>query len=134
VPQLEASLGGRIPFPADFALKLALTALTVAPGFKGGEVTPLFSAGALLGASLAPALGMDPSTLAAVGLVALFAAAAQTPLAATVMGVELFGPSLAWPVALACAVGCLLPERWGLYGPPSEDRAPAKAKPAPEAA
>jgi H+/Cl- antiporter ClcA len=113
--QLEASLSGVVPPLADFALKLGLTALTVGAGFKGGEVTPLFASGALLGATLAPHLGLDTQALAAVGWVALFGAAAHTPLAATVMGVELFGLPMAWPVALACAVASLVPGRWSLY-------------------
>ncbi len=117
--QLEASLAGAVPPSADFALKLALTALTVGAGFKGGEVTPLFAAGALLGATLAPRLGVETGTLAAVGLVTLFGAAARTPLAAAMLGVELFGLPLAWPFALACAVASLVPGRWSLYALPA---------------
>src|SRR5690606_37913636 len=33
----------------DFFIKIALTALTLSAGFKGGEVTPLFFIGATLG-------------------------------------------------------------------------------------
>ncbi|CAN5405167.1 voltage-gated chloride channel family protein [soil metagenome] len=74
-----------------FAAKLALTALTLGVGFKGGEVTPLFVIGATLGVTLAGPLNLSPDFLAALGFVAVFAAAANTPLACVVMSVELFG-------------------------------------------
>ena len=72
---------------------LARAALTLGVGFKGGEVTPLFVIGATLGATLAAPLGLPPDFLAALGFVAVFAAAANTPLACVVMGGELFGTS-----------------------------------------
>ncbi|MFT4040480.1 MAG: chloride channel protein [Thermomicrobiales bacterium] len=60
-------------------------------GFKGGEVTPLFVIGATLGVTLSGPLGMPADTLAALGFVAVFAAAANTPIACVVMGAEIFG-------------------------------------------
>jgi CBS domain-containing protein len=65
--------------------------LTVGSGFKGGEITPLFIMGATLGYVLAPLLGVPPQLLAAIGFVAVFAGASNTPLASAIMGVELFG-------------------------------------------
>jgi H+/Cl- antiporter ClcA len=73
--------------------KLAFTALTVGSGFKGGEVTPLFFIGAALGNMLSGVLGLPVSYLAALGFTAVFAAAARTPLACTIMAVELFAPA-----------------------------------------
>ena len=52
-------------------------------GFKGGEVTPLFYIGATLGNALAPLLQVPFALLAAVGFVAVFAGAGNTPLAST---------------------------------------------------
>lgn len=78
-----------VPTPA-FLAKLGLTALTLGVGFKGGEVTPLFVIGATLGVSLAAPLSLPPSFLAALGFVAVFAAAANTPFACVAMGAELF--------------------------------------------
>lgn len=71
--------------------KIIFTVVTLAAGFKGGEVTPLFFIGAMLGNVLAPLVGLPTNVLAAVGFVAVFAGATNTPLACTLMGVELFG-------------------------------------------
>lgn len=86
----EAFHGGDIPTFA-FLWKLILTAVTLGVGFKGGEVTPLFVIGATLGVTLAGPLGLPADTLAALGFVAVFAAAANTPLACVIMGIEIFG-------------------------------------------
>lgn len=88
-----------------FALKTAFTALTLGSGFYGGEVTPLFVVGATLGATMGHVLGAPIPLLAAAGLVAVFAGASNTPIACTVLGIELFGwhPALALVFAIACA-------------------------------
>jgi H+/Cl- antiporter ClcA len=64
-----------------FAWKILFTALTLGSGFKGGEVTPLFFIGAALGCTLGRLLGVPTDFMAALGFVAVFAAAANTPLA-----------------------------------------------------
>lgn len=89
LPLLADAFTGDVPTFAFF-FKLVLTALTLGVGFKGGEVTPLFVIGATLGATLAGPLGLPVDFLAALGFVAVFAAAANTPLACVVMGAELF--------------------------------------------
>lgn len=104
--------GGTVPSLA-FALKLALTAWCLGWGFKGGEVTPLFVSGALLGAAAAPWLGLPGAFLAAVGFVTLFGAASHTPLTSLLLGVELFGAPFAAPILV---VGALA---YGLVGPKS---------------
>lgn len=73
--------------------KLLFTALTAGSGFKGGEVTPLFFIGAALGNALANPLGLPASHLAALGSVSVFAAAARSPLACTIMAIEIFVPN-----------------------------------------
>ena len=104
------------PLPAwDFAGKLAFTAASIGSGFKGGEVTPLFFIGATLGNALAPLLQLPFDLLAAVGLVAVFAGAANTPLACTLMAVELFGAALGVPAAIACAASYLCSGPLGIY-------------------
>ncbi|MFO0905120.1 MAG: voltage-gated chloride channel family protein [Pirellulales bacterium] len=72
--------------------KLAFTALTVGSGFKGGEVTPLFFIGAALGNTLGVMLGAPVDLMAGLGFVAVFAGATNTPLACTLMAIELFAP------------------------------------------
>jgi H+/Cl- antiporter ClcA len=104
--------------------KLAFTALTVGSGFKGGEVTPLFFIGAALGNMLSGVLGLPVSYLAALGFTAVFAAAARTPLACTIMAVELFAPAnpgllstnFLVAVALCAFLAARFSGRHGLYG------------------
>ena len=88
--------------PWDFAAKLAMTVLSLGSGFKGGEVTPLFYIGATLGNALAPVVDLPLGLMAALGFVAVFAGAANTPLACTLMAMELFG----WQIGAFAAVAC----------------------------
>jgi H+/Cl- antiporter ClcA len=104
------------PLPAWDALgKLAFTVASLGTGFKGGEVTPLFYIGATLGNALAPLLHLPFPLLAGVGFVAVFAGAANTPLASTVMALELFGPAMGPYAALGCVVAYLCSGYAGIY-------------------
>jgi chloride channel protein, CIC family len=98
-----------------FAWKLLFTTVTLASGFLGGEVTPLFFIGAALGNVLARLLGLPVDLGAAVGMAALFAAAANTPLALTFMAVELVGGSVLPHVAIVATVAYLLTGHRGIY-------------------
>ena len=102
--------------PTDWAWKLALTALTLGCGFKGGEVTPLFFIGAALGSALALVLPLPVALLAAMGFVGVFAGAANTPLACLLLGLELFGTNAGVYLALACVVAYLFSGHHGIYG------------------
>lgn len=99
----------------DWAWKILFTALTVGAGFKGGEVTPLFFIGAALGHALAAPLGLSVALAAALGFAAVFAGASKTPLACTLLAVELFGSGPAVLFAVACFVSYLASGRTGLY-------------------
>ena len=80
----------------DFALwKLLATNLSLGFGFKGGEATPLFLIGSHAASGFASWFGLPIGLAAAIGFVSLYGGLAKTPLAATLLGVELFGPS-AW--------------------------------------
>jgi H+/Cl- antiporter ClcA len=107
--------GGVGVIGAAFALKLLFTATTLGSGFYGGEVTPLFVIGATLGCTLGNALHTSVPLFTALGFVAVFAAAANTPLACTVMGVELFGGGAIVPLALACVTAYLCSGAGGIY-------------------
>lgn len=109
--------------------KLVFTALTVGSGFKGGEVTPLFFVGSTLGSSLAPLLHMEVGALAAVGFVAVFAGATNTPVACTVMAMELFGPGIAPLAGLACVAAWTTSGRFGIYPGARDERNNANAPP-----
>lgn len=115
LPLISTSFFGAPPPTWAFALKLAFTALTLGAGFVGGEVTPLFVIGTTLGATLAEVLGVPVPFLAAMGFVAVFGAAANTPLACTVMGVELFGIGSVPYLAVACLVAYLVSPHTGIY-------------------
>lgn len=101
--------------PYDFALKMLLTIITLSAGFKGGEVTPLFFIGATLGSALALFLPLPHALLAGMGFVAVFSGATNTPLACTVMGIELFGMESGIYIALACVVAYLCSGHNSIY-------------------
>ncbi|MEE1947002.1 voltage-gated chloride channel family protein [Pedobacter sp. KR3-3] len=98
-----------------FALKMAFTIVTLAAGFKGGEVTPLFFIGAALGSALSFWLPLPVGLMAGMGFVAVFAGATNTPLACTVMAMELFGSDCGVYVALACVTAYLISGNTGIY-------------------
>ncbi|HKQ71701.1 MAG TPA: chloride channel protein [Polyangiaceae bacterium] len=98
-----------------FAAKIIFTSVTLGSGFLGGEVTPLFFVGATLGNVLARAIGLPIDLGAAVGLAAVFGAAANTPVALTIMAVELLGVSVVPHVAIVCAVAYFLSGHRGIY-------------------
>jgi len=98
-----------------FAIKLFLTAFTLSAGFKGGEVTPLFFIGATLGSFLSFFMPLPVGLLAGMGFVAVFAGAANTPLACIFMGIELFGTSSGIYIALACVTAYLFSGHTGIY-------------------
>lgn len=91
----------------DFLIKLLLTSFTIAFGFKGGEVTPLFFIGATLGNILIWFIPLPMSLLAGMGFVAVFAGVTNTPLACILMGAELFGVESIFYIAIACVVAYL---------------------------
>lgn len=97
------------------ALKFLLTAITLAAGFKGGEVTPLFFIGATLGSALSIVIPLPVSVLAALGFVAVFAAAANTPVACVLMGIELFGGQNVVFIAVACVVAYMFSGQTSIY-------------------
>lgn len=102
--------------PYDFAIKIALTAITLGLGFKGGEVTPLFFIGATLGSALSLVIPLPVGLLAGMGFVAVFAGASNTPLASSIMAIELFGAECGVYVAVACVVAYLISGHNGIYG------------------
>ena len=117
LPLIGASTaGGAGIIGGAFALKLVFTAVTLGAGLPGGEVTPLFVIGTTLGVSMAHLLGAPVPLLAALGFVAVFAGAANTPLACTIMGGELFGGGALVPFAIACVAAYIFSPHQGIYG------------------
>jgi H+/Cl- antiporter ClcA len=95
--------------------KILFTAVTLGSGFKGGEVTPLFYIGAALGNTLAMLTGAPVDVLAAMGFVSVFAGATNTPLACTMMAVELFGGEFAVYFAISCVMAYIFSGHSGIY-------------------
>ena len=98
-----------------WAWKLLFTVITLSSGFKGGEVTPLFFIGAALGNTLALLLGAPVDLFAALGFVAIFAGATNTPLASTLLGMELFGAGNGLYLATACIIAWRCSGTKGIY-------------------
>lgn len=105
--------GGATPF--SWAWKILFTAITLGCGFKGGEVTPLFFIGASLGNTLALLMGAPVDLFAGLGFIAVFAGATNTPLACTLMGIELFGSEYAVYFMVACFMAYLCSGNNGIY-------------------
>lgn len=95
--------------------KLLFTAITLASGFKGGEVTPLFFIGAALGHATSRLCGLPVELGAGLGFVAVFAGASNTPIACVLMGCELFGWKWLPCLALACGTAYLASGHAGIY-------------------
>lgn len=95
--------------------KLILTAITLSTGFKGGEVTPLFFIGATLGNSIAIISNSPIDLFAALGFIAVFAGATNTPIACILMGVELFGVEHTLYYAVACCMAYYFSGHTGIY-------------------
>ena len=101
--------------PAAFLLKLLFTAISLAAGFKGGEVVPSFFVGATFGCVVGPLLGIPAGAAAALGLVAVFCGATNCPLASIILAIELYGDGGLLYFALACAISYMLSGYNGLY-------------------
>jgi H+/Cl- antiporter ClcA len=114
IPTILLSFDQNLP-PYDFLLKIIFTVVTLSAGFKGGEVTPLFFIGAALGNALSYVIPLPIGLLAGMGFVAVFAGATNTPLACTLMAIELFGSECGVFVALACVVAYLFSGNNSIY-------------------
>ena len=99
----------------SFALKMLFTAITLAAGFKGGEIVPTFCIGATFGCVLGGFLGLDPGMAAALGLVGLFCCATNSPLASIVLSIEMFGSVNLYLFAFVCVICFVLSGHSGLY-------------------
>ena len=98
-----------------FLLKLLFTAVTLAAGFKGGEIVPTFCIGATFGCVAGGLLGLDPGIAGALGLVGLFCCATNSPIASIVLSIEMFGGANLHLFALVCVICFVLSGHSGLY-------------------
>jgi len=112
---LESALhGGDVPSLAAF-LKTLTTSITLAFGGSGGVVTPVFFVGATSGSLFGEIMGLDRGLFSAIGMVSLLAGAANTPISASIMAVELFGPAIGPYASLACIIAFLMAGHRSVY-------------------
>lgn len=99
----------------SFLFKILFTTITLGAGFKGGEVTCLFFIGAVLGNALSLVIPLPMALMAGMGFIAVFAGASNTPLACTIMGIELFGGGAEVYLGLACILSYVCSGHSSIY-------------------
>lgn len=112
---IESCLAGREIFIFAFLLKMIFTSITLNFGGSGGVVTPIFFIGATAGMFFAKVFNLDIATFSALGFVSLLAGAANTPIAASIMAVELFGAKIAPYAAVSCVISYLMTGHRSVY-------------------
>ena len=111
---IEEAISGRTPAGA-FLLKMLFTAVTLAAGYKGGEIVPAFCTGATFGCLFGNLLGFSPSLCAAIGMIAVFCGVTNCPIASKLIGFELFGFEGVAYLLMAISVSYLFSGYKGLY-------------------
>jgi H+/Cl- antiporter ClcA len=112
---IEGFLAGEPAVWWDFLAKILFTSITLSFGGSGGVVTPIFFVGTAIGSFYGQVMGLDPATFAAIGMVSLLAGAANTPIAASILAVEMFGPKVAPYAAVACVTSFLMTGHRSVY-------------------
>jgi H+/Cl- antiporter ClcA len=112
---IEGALQGDSVMPLDFILKIIFTSITLAFCGSGGMVTPIFFIGVTAGSMFGTLMGYNTSMFAAIGMVSLLAGAANTPISASIMAIEFFGPQLAPYAAVSCIVSYLMTGHRSVY-------------------
>ena len=111
---IERALGGTARYEA-FAIKILFTAITIAAGFKGGEIVPTFFIGSTFGCALASLMGIPPEVGAAIGFIALFCGVVNCPIASLMLALEVFGADSIILFAIVCALSYVMSGNYGLY-------------------
>ena len=92
-----------------FLLKPIFTSITLGVGGSGGVITPIFYIGATSGHFFGTLISPEHITLfAALGFVSVLSATTNTPIASTIMAVELFGIDIAHYAALGAVISFLI--------------------------
>jgi H+/Cl- antiporter ClcA len=112
---IESSLNGRNIIFYAFFVKAIFTSITLSFGGSGGIVTPIFFVGATSGNIFAQMFGLDIATFSALGFVSLLAGAANTPIAASIMAIEYFGPAIGPYAVVACVISFLMTGHRSVY-------------------
>lgn len=112
---IERAVEGKTVVTA-FLLKMIFTGITLGAGYKGGEIVPTLFVGATFGCLFGQIIGFSPSLCAACGMIAMFSAVTNSPLASLVLGFELFGFQGMPFYLLAVAISYMESGYYGLYG------------------
>jgi len=99
----------------DFLLKILFTGLSLGFGGSGGVITPLFFIGSTSGNAIGAMLDGNLQFFAAIGLVSVIAGAANTPIAAAIMALELFGIQTAHYAAISAIIAYLITGHRSIY-------------------
>lgn len=112
---IDSGFSGNITI-LDPIKKLILTVLTLGAGFQGGEVTPLFDIGASLGGAIGNLTNIEPSLLAAIGMICVFGSATNTPLTTIMLGINLFGSEAVPYYIIGAFISYYVIGHNGIYG------------------
>jgi H+/Cl- antiporter ClcA len=112
---IKGALEGRDVPALAFFYKMVFTSITLNFGGSGGIVTPIFFIGSTSGNLFGRIIGVDPNIFSAIGMVSLLAGAANTPISASLMAVELFGAQVAPYAAIACVISFLMTGHRSVY-------------------
>lgn len=112
--KIEEAIRGEAA-PWAFICKMIFTAVTIAAGFKGGEIVPSFFVGATFGCVFGPLLGLPASLCAAVGMIAVFCGVTNCPITSMLIAFELFGFGEAYHFLIAIATSYMLSGYYSLY-------------------
>lgn len=123
---IDACIRGETVPWYTFLVKAVFTSITLGFEGSGGIITPVFFMGAASGNFFGRILGMDVGTFSALGVVGLLAGAANTPIAASIMAIEFFGPNIGPSAAIVCVISYIMTGHRSIY--PSQVLASSKAK------
>ena len=111
---IERAISGTAK-PEAFIVKILFTAITIAAGFKGGEIVPTFFIGSTLGCVISNIIGLDATIGASAGFIALFCGVVNCPVASLLLAIEVFGDGFLIGFAIVCALSYMLSGRYSLY-------------------
>ncbi len=112
---IHSALDGSTTYTYEFLIKILFTCITLAFCGSGGVVTPIFFIGATAGSAFGILMGLDPALFASIGMVSLLAGAANTPISASIMAIEFFGPEIAPYAAISCIVSYVMTGHRSVY-------------------
>jgi len=105
----------------DSLWKIIFTSLTLGSGFQSGEVTPALFVGSTFGNALGEVMNISPSLLAALGLVSVFCGATNAPIAAMLLGIELFQGKAIGYIIIAILISYLVSGKHSIYTAQKKD-------------